>query len=257
MKTVVFRQTCIYGTRQFGIEDQGWVAWFCVAVTTGQPFTIFGDGKQIRDALWVGDLIDAYERAIERIDAAVGPGLQRRRRAGQHAEPAASWWPSSNDASAAARPAARRLAARRPAGLRGRRPQGRAAAGLAAQVSTDEGVDRLIAGSRRTAPCSGDAVRASRPCVDVRPSALAEPRASDVRSGTESMNVPCRSATWANITRPAPGGIETHVRTLAQAQAELGATVRVFCVNHERGPDGRRARRPGRGHPVRAGRLGR
>src|SRR5436305_10017926 len=72
MKTVVFRQSCIYGTRQFGIEDQGWVAWFCVAVTTGQPFTIFGDGKQIRDALWVGDLVDVYERAVERIDEVRG-----------------------------------------------------------------------------------------------------------------------------------------------------------------------------------------
>ncbi len=72
MKTVVFRQSCIFGTRQFGIEDQGWVAWFCVAVTTGQPFTIFGDGKQIRDALWVDDLVDAYARALERIDAVSG-----------------------------------------------------------------------------------------------------------------------------------------------------------------------------------------
>jgi CDP-paratose 2-epimerase len=68
MKTVVFRQSCIYGTRQFGIEDQGWIAWFCVAATTGKPFTIFGDGKQIRDTLWVDDLLDAYERAVERID---------------------------------------------------------------------------------------------------------------------------------------------------------------------------------------------
>jgi CDP-paratose 2-epimerase len=72
LKTVSFRQSCIYGTRQFGIEDQGWVAWFCVAVTTGQPFTIFGDGKQIRDVLWVDDLIDLYERAVERIDVASG-----------------------------------------------------------------------------------------------------------------------------------------------------------------------------------------
>ena len=72
MKTAVFRQSCIYGPRQFGIEDQGWVAWFCVAVVTGQPFTIFGDGKQIRDALWVGDLIDAYERAFDRIDTVSG-----------------------------------------------------------------------------------------------------------------------------------------------------------------------------------------
>ncbi len=72
LKTVSFRQSCIYGTRQFGIEDQGWIAWFVVAVTTGQPFTIFGDGKQIRDTLWVDDLIDGYERALDRIDSVRG-----------------------------------------------------------------------------------------------------------------------------------------------------------------------------------------
>jgi CDP-paratose 2-epimerase len=72
LKTVVARQSCIYGTRQFGIEDQGWVAWFCVAVTTGQPFQIYGDGKQIRDVLWVGDLIDFYELAMERIEDVKG-----------------------------------------------------------------------------------------------------------------------------------------------------------------------------------------
>jgi CDP-paratose 2-epimerase len=72
LKTVVFRQSCIYGTRQFGIEDQGWIAWFCVAATAGRPFTIFGDGKQIRDTLWVGDLIDAYQAAVARIDAVRG-----------------------------------------------------------------------------------------------------------------------------------------------------------------------------------------
>lgn len=72
LKTVTFRQSCIYGTRQFGIEDQGWIAWFCVAVTLGKPFTIFGDGKQIRDALWVNDLVDAYVRAWERIDTVRG-----------------------------------------------------------------------------------------------------------------------------------------------------------------------------------------
>jgi CDP-paratose 2-epimerase len=72
IKTVTFRQSCIYGTRQFGIEDQGWIAWFCVAAATGKPFTIFGDGKQIRDTLWVGDLVDAYERALDRIDTVRG-----------------------------------------------------------------------------------------------------------------------------------------------------------------------------------------
>ncbi len=72
MKTVAFRQSCIFGTRQFGIEDQGWVAWFCLAATRGQRFTIFGDGKQIRDTLWIDDLIDAYLAAMDRIDDVKG-----------------------------------------------------------------------------------------------------------------------------------------------------------------------------------------
>ena len=72
LKTVAFRQSCIFGTRQFGIEDQGWVAWFCLAATRGQRFTIFGDGKQIRDTLWIDDLLDAYRAAVERIDDVQG-----------------------------------------------------------------------------------------------------------------------------------------------------------------------------------------
>jgi CDP-paratose 2-epimerase len=72
LPTVVFRQSCIYGPRQFGVEDQGWVAWFIIAVVTGQPITIYGDGKQVRDVLWVGDLLDLYQAAIEHIDVASG-----------------------------------------------------------------------------------------------------------------------------------------------------------------------------------------
>ena len=72
MKTVSFRQSCIFGTRQFGIEDQGWIAWFCLAATRGQRFTIFGDGKQIRDTLWIDDLINAYLAALDRIDDVAG-----------------------------------------------------------------------------------------------------------------------------------------------------------------------------------------
>ncbi len=72
LRTVVLRQSCIYGTRQYGMEDQGWVAWFTIAALMGRPITIYGDGKQVRDVLWVGDLIDLYERAIERIDVAAG-----------------------------------------------------------------------------------------------------------------------------------------------------------------------------------------
>jgi CDP-paratose 2-epimerase len=72
LKTVVFRQSCIYGPRNFGIEDQGWVAWFLIRALMGQPITIFGDGKQVRDLLFVDDLLDLYSRAIEQIDRASG-----------------------------------------------------------------------------------------------------------------------------------------------------------------------------------------
>lgn len=70
--TVVFRQSCIYGPRQFGVEDQGWLAWFVIALASGQPITIYGDGKQVRDVLYVEDLLDAYDAAIEQIDRAAG-----------------------------------------------------------------------------------------------------------------------------------------------------------------------------------------
>jgi CDP-paratose 2-epimerase len=72
MKTVVFRQSCIYGTRQFGYEDQGWLAWFIIAALSNRQITIFGDGKQVRDALWIDDLLNLYETAIAKIDKAQG-----------------------------------------------------------------------------------------------------------------------------------------------------------------------------------------
>jgi CDP-paratose 2-epimerase len=61
--TVVFRQSCIYGQRQFGVEDQGWVAWFTIAALLERPITIYGDGLQIRDLLHVDDLVAAYKSA--------------------------------------------------------------------------------------------------------------------------------------------------------------------------------------------------
>mgnify|MGYP000872185426 CR=1 FL=1 len=72
LRTVVFRQSCIYGPRQFGIEDQGWVAWFIIAVLLNRPITIYGDGKQVRDLLYVEDLLNAYDAATARIDQAAG-----------------------------------------------------------------------------------------------------------------------------------------------------------------------------------------
>ena len=61
--TVVFRQSCIYGRRQFGVEDQGWVAWFSIAALLCRPITIYGDGLQVRDLLHVDDLVAAYQSA--------------------------------------------------------------------------------------------------------------------------------------------------------------------------------------------------
>jgi CDP-paratose 2-epimerase len=72
LPSVVLRQSCIYGTRQFGVEDQGWVAWFIIAAVTGAPITIFGDGKQVRDVLYIDDLLDLYDAVVEQIDVAAG-----------------------------------------------------------------------------------------------------------------------------------------------------------------------------------------
>ncbi|MDF1515074.1 MAG: GDP-mannose 4,6-dehydratase [Anaerolineae bacterium] len=72
LKTVVFRQSCIYGPRQFGIEDQGWVAWFIIAAVMGHMLTIYGDGKQVRDLLYIEDLLDAYDSAVTHIDRCSG-----------------------------------------------------------------------------------------------------------------------------------------------------------------------------------------
>lgn len=72
LPTVVMRQSCIYGPRQFGIEDQGWLAWMIIAAVTGRPLTIYGDGKQVRDVLHVDDLLNGYDAAIDRIEIARG-----------------------------------------------------------------------------------------------------------------------------------------------------------------------------------------
>jgi len=72
LSTVVLRQSCIYGPRQMGVEDQGWVAWLIIAAVIGQPITIYGDGKQVRDVLFVDDLLDVYDAAIAHIDVAAG-----------------------------------------------------------------------------------------------------------------------------------------------------------------------------------------
>jgi CDP-paratose 2-epimerase len=72
LRTIVFRNSCIYGPRQFGIEDQGWLAWFVIAAVLGRPITIYGDGRQVRDVLFVDDLIEAMLTAVRRPEVAAG-----------------------------------------------------------------------------------------------------------------------------------------------------------------------------------------
>ena len=68
LRTAVFRMSCIYGPRQFGTEDQGWVAHFLIRAHQGQPITLYGDGKQVRDILFIEDLVRAFRLAQANID---------------------------------------------------------------------------------------------------------------------------------------------------------------------------------------------
>jgi CDP-paratose 2-epimerase len=68
----VFRMSCIYGPHQLGTEDQGWVAHFLIHALEGRPITVYGDGKQVRDLLFVDDLVDAFVRAWSRIGSLAG-----------------------------------------------------------------------------------------------------------------------------------------------------------------------------------------
>ena len=78
LKTVVFRHSSMYGGRQFATADQGWIGWFCqMAVETragkrGKPFTISGNGKQVRDVLHAQDMIALYFSTLKHVDAAAG-----------------------------------------------------------------------------------------------------------------------------------------------------------------------------------------
>jgi CDP-paratose 2-epimerase len=72
LRATVFRMSCIYGPHQCGNEDQGWVAHFALSAIAGEPITLYGDGRQVRDVLYVDDLVEAFLRAREGIDALAG-----------------------------------------------------------------------------------------------------------------------------------------------------------------------------------------
>src|SRR3712207_5136647 len=68
LRTAVLRMSCIYGPRQFGTEDQGWIAHFLLRALHGEPITIYGDGYQVRDALFIDDAVAAWLGVLDGID---------------------------------------------------------------------------------------------------------------------------------------------------------------------------------------------
>jgi len=72
LRAVVLRQSCIYGENQYGVEDQGWVAWLSIAAMMGWPIRVFGTGKQVRDLLYIDDLLDAFDGCVTHIDRCAG-----------------------------------------------------------------------------------------------------------------------------------------------------------------------------------------
>jgi len=72
IKTIVFRCSSMYGTMQKSLEDQAWVSWFVNSILQNKPLTIYGDGKQTRDILYITDVVEAITSAINRIDNTKG-----------------------------------------------------------------------------------------------------------------------------------------------------------------------------------------
>jgi CDP-paratose 2-epimerase len=72
LKTAVMRMSCIYGPRQFGTEDQGWIAHLLLSALRHQPLTIYGDGYQVRDALHISDAVDAWLAVLDQIESLRG-----------------------------------------------------------------------------------------------------------------------------------------------------------------------------------------
>ncbi len=72
LPATVLRMSCLYGPHQFGTEDQGWVAHFLLSALDHEPITIFGDGRQVRDILYIDDAVDAYLAVLNAMPQAAG-----------------------------------------------------------------------------------------------------------------------------------------------------------------------------------------
>jgi nucleoside-diphosphate-sugar epimerase len=160
LPTCVLRMSCIYGPRQMGTEDQGWVAHFLIRALAGQPITIYGDGRQVRDILYVADAVEAYVSAWRRIEQRQRPGVQPRRRPRQRRQPAASARTHRDAARPRGSPEIRRLAARRPALLRLRRQRrsARPAAGRADGVARRRRQAAVVAARGDAAPSAAQSL---------------------------------------------------------------------------------------------------
>jgi len=72
LKTVTLRMSCVYGLHQYGNEDQGWVAHFIISSVLNKPLVIYGDGKQVRDVLFIGDLVRVFELVVDNMSKTKG-----------------------------------------------------------------------------------------------------------------------------------------------------------------------------------------
>jgi CDP-paratose 2-epimerase len=160
--------SCIYGPRQFGNEDQGWVAHFTRAVAAGRPLTIYGNGKQVRDLLYIDDLVRAFWLAAQHADRTVG----RVYNIGGGAAHSISIWEEL-------RPRLERIASRRVhAALDGWRPgdqpvyvsdtsQALRDFGWRPQVCLEDGLERLWAWAQVLEETRGDAREDARDAAKV------------------------------------------------------------------------------------------
>ncbi len=144
LPTAVLRMSCIYGPRQLGTEDQGWVAHFALRAVAGEPLTIYGDGRQVRDILFVDDAVAAYIAAWRRIGEVSGQAFNL---GGGPANAVSLLALLRHIEAELGRPVARRFAPWRPNDQRwfvADARRARAALGLSAPLDWREGVARLL-----------------------------------------------------------------------------------------------------------------
>jgi CDP-paratose 2-epimerase len=143
LPTAVLRMSCIYGPRQFGTEDQGWVAHFLIRALAGQEINMYGDGKQVRDILHVDDAVSAYRTVLSGDRPGQGQSLQPRRRSPQFREHSRRLARDRETHRPIAEHEVRRVARRRPVLLRGKHPDTGEPTGLGGKVHWRNGLQHL------------------------------------------------------------------------------------------------------------------